>query len=206
MKLTERSLTELMAAFQSSDPTPGGGSASALAGAIGASLLAMVATLPKSRAAEDEERLRLEAAALRCRTLAAELTSLVDRDSQAYDLVIAAYRRPKGSAAEKAIRSDAIQEALRTAIAVPLEVMRCCSAAIDEGGAVAALGNPSASSDVQVGVELLTAGLRGARLNVEINLGSIRDAPYAERVRMDIADIEQHASAARAAVAQTAQS
>lgn len=143
----------------------------------------MVAGLPKSRATTDEDRQRLQAAGDRCAALALELTALVDRDSNAYDLVTAAYRRPKATEEEKAARSAGIQEALRSAIAAPLDVMRACAAGIDQGVIVASLGNASAASDVQVGLELLGAGLRGARLNVEINLGSVKDPTYVEKIR-----------------------
>jgi formiminotetrahydrofolate cyclodeaminase len=186
MKLTDRTLTDLLAAFRSSDPTPGGGSASALAGAVGASLLAMVASLPKPRAESGEDVERLAAAGARCADLAAALTGLVDRDSEAYDGVMAAYKRPKATDDEKAARSTAIQEALRHATEAPLEVMRACARAIEQGAVVATFGNPNASSDVQVGLELLRAGLRGAKLNAEINLGSIKDAGYLEKVRAEI--------------------
>lgn len=185
MKLTDRSVNDLLAEFRSSSPTPGGGSASALAGAIGASLLAMVAGLPRSKAATDDEKGTLAAAASRCATLAGALEQLVDRDSEAYDLVVAAYRRPKGTDDEKAARSAAIQDALQQAIDAPLSVMRACAAAFEQAVTVAKLGNASASSDVQVGLELLGAGLRGARLNVDINLGSVKDAGYAEQVRAE---------------------
>jgi formiminotetrahydrofolate cyclodeaminase len=186
MSLTDRTVKDLLAAFRSPEPTPGGGSASALAGAIGASLLAMIAALPKSRAGTDDERARLKQAGDRCATLAQELTGLVDRDSDAYDLVTRAYRLPKGTDAEKAARSSAIQDALRSAIAAPLEVVRACSAAIAEGSTISTFGNASAASDVQVGLELLGAGLRGAKLNVDINLESVKDADYAARVREEI--------------------
>ena len=191
MKLTEKTTTDLLHAFRSPDPTPGGGSASALAGAIGASLLAMVAGLPKSRAATEEDVERLQAAGQRCAALAADLTALVDRDSEAYDLVVAAYKQPKGTDEEKAARSAAIQDAMRAAIAAPLDVMRACAAAAEQGVVVATLGNRSASSDVQVGFELLGAGLRGAKLNVEINLGSVKDAAYVEKVRRDVEEYER---------------
>ena len=191
MKLTERRVDDLLQAFRSSDPTPGGGSAAALAGAIGASLLAMVAGLPKSRAATEEDVERLQAAGQRCAAIAGDLTTLVDRDSEAYDLVVGAYKQPKGSDEEKAARSAAIQQAMRAAIAAPLDVMRACAAAAEQGVVVAALGNPSASSDVQVGFELLGAGLRGAKLNVEINLGSVKDAAYVEKVRRDVEEFER---------------
>jgi methenyltetrahydrofolate cyclohydrolase len=186
MKLTERSVSDLLAAFRSSEPTPGGGSAAALAGAIGSSLLAMVAALPNSRAATEEDAGRLKAAGEWCASLSAELEALVDRDSEAYDLVVAAYKAPKATGEEKAARSAGIQAATREAIAAPLNVMQACAAAAEQGVVVASLGNPSASSDVRVGFELLGAGLRGARLNVEINLDGVKDADYVARIRGEV--------------------
>lgn len=207
MKLTDRTVLDLLAAFRSSEPTPGGGSASALAGAVGASLFAMVAGLPKSRAAAEEDAARLRAAGNRCAELADQLAALVDRDSEAYDLVVSAYRRPKSTDDEKTARSAAIQKALRAAIAAPLEVMRACAAAVEQGVVIATLGNPSASSDVQVALELLGAGLRGAKLNVEINLGSVKDAEYAASVRREVEEFERGAThetaAARRALTST---
>lgn len=191
MKLTERRVDDLLQAFRSPDPTPGGGSAAALAGALGASLLAMVAGLPKSRAATEEDAERLQAAGRRCAAIAGDLTTLVDRDSEAYDLVVGAYKQPKRTDEEKSARSAAIQQAMRAAIAAPLDVMRACAAAAEQGVVVAALGNPSASSDVRVGFELLGAGLRGAKLNVEINLGSVKDAAYVETVRREVEEFER---------------
>jgi formiminotetrahydrofolate cyclodeaminase len=189
MKLTERTLTDLLAAFRSSDPTPGGGSASALAGATGASLLTMVASLPKPRTSTEEDVERLAAAKSRCADLAGALTALIDRDSEAYDEVVAAYKRPKATDEEKASRSKAIQAALRGATDTPLAVMRACAQAIEQGAVVATFGNPNASSDVQVGLELLRAGLLGAKLNAEINLGSIKDDAYVAKVRAEIEEL-----------------
>jgi formiminotetrahydrofolate cyclodeaminase len=191
MTLVNRTVSELLAAFRSSDPTPGGGSAAALAGAMGASLLAMVAGLPKPRAATEEDVQRLTAAGARCTALAAELETLVDTDSAAYDLVMSAYKKPKATDEEKAARSAAIQAALRDAIAAPLGVMRASAEAAEQGVVIAGLGNPSASSDVQVGLELLGAALRGAKLNVEINLGTVKDADYASDVRRDVTEFER---------------
>lgn len=193
MKLIDRPVASLLAAFRSSDPTPGGGSASALAGAIGASLLAMVAGLPRSKAATEEDVERLAAAGARCSSIADTLASLVDRDSNAYEEVVAAYRLPKTTDAEKAARSGTIQQALRHATDVPLQVMRACSQAIEQGEVVAQFGNPNAASDVQVGMELLGAGLRGARLNVEINLGSVKDTAYTDHLRGEIARLSLEA-------------
>lgn len=191
MKLTDQTVAELLAAFRSPDPTPGGGSAAALAGAVGASLLAMVSALPKPKAASDDEILRLRVAGQRCTELAGQLTALVDRDSDAYDLVVQAYRMPKASDDEKAARTAQIQRALRVAIDAPLDVMRACGEAMMHGAAIGEFGNPNASSDVQVGLELLGAGLRGAKLNVDINLESIADAAYADAVRVEVVQLAQ---------------
>jgi formiminotetrahydrofolate cyclodeaminase len=191
MKLTDRSVADILAAFSSPEPTPGGGSAAALAGALGASLLTMVARLPKSRAATAEDAARLQAAGDRCAALVQEFSALIDGDTDAYALVMAAYKLPKGTDDEKTARSAAIQAGLRAATSAPLDVMRACAAAAEQGVVVATFGNPSASSDVQVGIELLGAALRGARLNVETNLGSIKDAAYADAVRRDVEEFER---------------
>lgn len=187
MRFTARSVSDLLAAFRSSDPTPGGGSASALSGAVGASLLAMVAGLPKPSATNAADLDRLQAAGARCADLALTLEALVDRDADAYDRVTSAYRLPKSTDEERAARSSAIQEALRSATEAPLDVMRACMDAVEQAAVVARFGNRNASSDVQVGLELLAAGLRGAGLNVEINLGSLKDVDYIARAQAEAA-------------------
>jgi formiminotetrahydrofolate cyclodeaminase len=178
MKLSSKPLNAVLAEFRSSAPTPGGGSAAALAGALGASLLAMVARLPKPRATAEPDLLALEAAATRSEALALALETLIERDADAYDAVVAAYRLPKGTDDEKAGRSARIQAALKTAIDTPIEVMRACAAGIAEVPLLLAMGNANAASDVKVGLELLRAGLRGANHNVAINLDSVKDEAY----------------------------
>ncbi len=187
MKLTENRVYDLLAAFRSSDPTPGGGSASALAGAIGASLLAMVAGLAKPRTATDDETAELRTAGGRCTDLAVVLEQLVDRDSDAYKLVMDAYRLPKLTDDDKAWRAAAIQDAFKEATEAPLAVMRRCSEALTLLPVVDRLGNPNAASDVKVAGYLLRAGLAGAAENVEINLGSVTDAAYVQHARAEAA-------------------
>jgi formiminotetrahydrofolate cyclodeaminase len=191
MSLVKQSVSELLAAVRSPNPTPGGGSAAALAGALGASLLAMVAGLPKSKAATEEDAQRLRAAGDRCTALAVDLERLVDVDSAAYELVMAAYKRPRATEEDKAARSAAIQAAFKEAIAAPSAVMRACAAAAEQGVVVARLGNPSAASDLQVGLGLLETALRGARLNVEVNLGSVKDADYVAQIQKDVTEFER---------------
>ncbi len=132
MKLTERPFLDLLAAFRSPAPTPGGGSASALAGSLGAALLAMVGAMPKHRAPSEADVDRLQAAARLCAEISDRLAALVDEDAAAYEGVVAAYKLPKESADEKTARAGRIQQALRAATDVPLEVMRQCAAAVEQ--------------------------------------------------------------------------
>jgi len=195
MSLTAGSVSQLLAAFRSSNPTPGGGSAAALAGAVGASLLAMVAGLAKPRTSTDEELAQLRKAGEHCAVLATRLEALIDADTDAYDLVVDAYRLPKATEADKETRTARIQAALRTATDVPLEVMRHCADALAQQPAVARFGNQNAASDVNVAGAMLRAGLSGARENVEINLGSIKDSDYVARVRAESSALATNAAA-----------
>jgi len=184
-------MAELLDAFASNQPVPGGGSASALAGAVGASLLIMVAGLPKTRHGTDEERAALTAAGVRLRPLRDELASLVDRDSEAYTSVINAYRLPKSNDAEQAARREAIAAAMRAATEAPLATMRACERVMREAETVATGGAPSAASDVAVAIELLKTAARGAALNVDTNLAAVKDTDYASRVSQERHDLEQ---------------
>ena len=157
----------------------------------------MVAGLPKPRAAPTATKTSrsLRDAGERCTALATDLEALVDRDSEAYELVVSAYRLPKGTDDEKAARAREIQDALKAAIAAPLDVMRACAAALACAPVLQALGNANASSDVQVGVELLRAGFRGARANVDINLGSVKDQAYVTEVAAEVARLSESGAA-----------
>jgi formiminotetrahydrofolate cyclodeaminase len=184
--LSTRSLPALLDAFSSSDPTPGGGSAAALMGAIGASLLAMVAGLPKTKTGAPEEREALDSARAALLQHRAALVSLIDRDAAAYDLVVAAYRRPKATDAEKAARSAAIQDAMRVATETPLDTWRECTAAIEAATPVIAFANPNAVSDVAVGMQALQTGRQGAAINIEINIGSLTDQAHVEGITAEL--------------------
>lgn len=186
MLLVDKPVRDLLDAFSSSDPTPGGGSASALAASVGASLLMMVAALPKTKHNSDDDRAALARAGGVLAPLRAQLTEAIDADTAAYDAVVAAYRLPKATDVEKQARTDAVQRAMRGATEVPLGVMRMASQALEQAVIVAEHGHAGASSDVGVARALLSAGLEGARLNVEINVGSISDASYAAAIRGEV--------------------
>jgi methenyltetrahydrofolate cyclohydrolase len=191
--LIDKTVQDLIAAFSSSDPTPGGGSASALASAVGASLLMMVASLPKTRTGAGEEKAALASAVGALTGIRDRLTSAIDADSAAYDEVVAAFKLPKATPDEQQARKAAIDRALHAATEVPLDVMRLSSEALQQADIVAAHGNRSAASDVGVAIALLRAGLHGAQLNVDINLSGIKDEAYAAHVREEM---DRHARAA----------
>lgn len=195
--LADQSVRDLLAAFSSRDPTPGGGSASALASAVGASLLMMVAGLPKTRTGSEDDRTALTAAAGVLADIRTRLTDAIDADTAAYDEVVGAYKLPKASADEQSARTAAIQQALRAATNVPLSVVRLSAAALNEAITIATHGHRAAASDAGVAVALLRAGTRGARLNVEINISSISDRVYADAVAAETARLSD--GAARAA-------
>ena len=194
-QLTERSVRELLAEFASGGPTPGGGSAAALTTAIGLSLVAMVARMPRTKNGTEEDRATLDRVLLAVEHLAEHAIELVDQDAAAYDAVVEAYRRPKSTDQEKADRRQAIEAALRGAAEVPLEVMRTCRAGLAAAVDAARAGNPSASSDVKVSVELLTAAVRSAALNVRVNLGSLSEPGFVsgaadETLRLELSATE----------------
>ncbi len=191
-------LADLLDAFASQEPVPGGGSASALAGALGASLLLMVAGMPKTKSGTAEETADLAEAAARLRRLRHHLRLLVDQDSEAYKAVVAAFRLPKVSEEEKAARKETIQAATRQATQVPLDTMRACRDAVRQAVIVARDGNRNAASDVGVALELLMAGVKGAGLNVDINLGGLSDQAYVERVKGERQELERTAADAAA--------
>lgn len=192
---SEMALADLVDAFASTDPVPGGGSAAALAGAVGASLLLMVAGIPKTKSGAPEETADLAEAEARIRPLRDSLLELVDRDSEAYRQVMTAFKLPKGSDAETSQRRKAIEDATRGATEVPLDTMRACQQALRGAITVAANGNRKAGSDVGVAIELLLAALRGARMNVEINLAGLRDTEYVARIRTEASQLGDDAAA-----------
>jgi methenyltetrahydrofolate cyclohydrolase len=204
-KLINRPLPELLADFASAGPTPGGGSAAALTAAVGLSLVAMVARMPRTKHGTDEDRQALDAVLQAVEHLAEHAMDLVDDDAAAYDRVVHAYRLAKTTEDEKNTRRQAIEAALRGAAEVPLEVMRACRAGLGAALDVARAGNPSASSDVGVATELLGAARRSAALNVRVNLSSLSEVGYvagaADEVRRLEATAAQLADDVKAALA-----
>jgi formiminotetrahydrofolate cyclodeaminase len=177
-RFADLSISAFVEALASPDPTPGGGTASAVAAGIGTALLMMVAGLPKTRTNIDAERARLGEARAALTSIRDRLLVLADQDTEAYNSVVAAFRLPKSTDAEKAARKQAIAAGMRAATDIPLKTLRTAAEACAHGKAVAQYGNPSASSDVRVALELLEASGAGAAANVEVNLTSLDDEAF----------------------------
>ncbi|AGY60466.1 cyclodeaminase/cyclohydrolase family protein [Gloeobacter kilaueensis] len=175
-------LTGLLERFASSEPIPGGGSAAALAGAVAASLAAMVARLTKDQPDFTEQPEWLEKAdALRTR-----LSQAIDEDALAYEQVVLAFARPRQTPTEKQERTAAIQAALQGAAATPLAVAHHCLEVAQLAWRVLQKGNPNASSDAAVALLFALSGLEAALLNVAINLDSIKDPDYVAQNRAQL--------------------
>ncbi|MCL0089716.1 cyclodeaminase/cyclohydrolase family protein [Dehalococcoidia bacterium] len=202
MKLVDLKVAEFLEELARGSPSPGGGSASALAGALGAALVAMVAdlTLGKERYKNVEDELKevsRKAASLKDRMMC-----LVDEDSQAFDALLAALRFPQDSAEAKGKRGVEVQRATRRAAEVPLEVARHSIKIVELAEVVIQKGNVNAISDGGVAALLGEAAFRGAVYNVRINLSSLQDETYRKAVEQELRDLEGQMAILKNGVAQ----
>lgn len=186
--LTVRALTERMA---SSDPVPGGGSASALAGAMGAALVAMVAELTIGRPAYAEHEALVRELGAHGRQRQAELLELAEQDAAAYQAVVLARRMPKDSEPDREARAAALRSAMVDAARVPLRTAAVAAEVLELAQRIAPIGNRNAVSDAGVAAQLAAAALRGALLNVRINLPYLpADEPLRHSAPAEVARLE----------------
>jgi len=184
------SLGEFLAAVGSDDPTPGGGTAAAVAGALAAALLRMVAALALRRAKEPRARETAVALVGRAEALAGKFQGLAERDAVAYDQVSDALRLPKGTPDEAAQRRLALQEALTCAAEVPLDTARLAGETLGLAAEVAPLCPRVARSDLFTAVQLARAASAAALANVDANALSLDESPLRQelaRAREDLA-------------------
>jgi methenyltetrahydrofolate cyclohydrolase len=192
--LSRLSVGELTTRLASRDPIPGGGSAAAIAGAMGAALVGMVAELtigrPGAEAHDAELRTIRDAAA----ELRVELLDLAQTDAEAYDAVVRARRMPKATDVERAARRAALDEAMLAAADTPMRTAARAAEVPPLAARMAAIGNPNAVSDAGVAAQLGSAAVRGAALNVRINLPYLAaDAPLRVRAATELPALEERA-------------
>ena len=174
----------------SSSPAPGGGSIAALNAASSAALIAMVAqlTLGKEKYAASQEE--MQEVAQKAGALKDQFLAFIDEDSNAFNKIMAAFKLPKDTDEAKKARSAAIQEATKGAALVPFKVGKTANELFALAEAVILRGNSNAITDGAVAAMNARAAVRGAFLNVKINLGSIKDAVFVEDLKKQMAAIE----------------
>ena len=171
-------------------PTPGGGSASALAGCLAASLGSMVCDLTIGKPKYEAVRPDMERAREALSGMRRDLLALVDRDAEAYDEVARAMKLPRETPEEKTARQEALGKANQFATEIPVKTAETCLAVLEQVRIVAEKGNPNAVSDAGVAAHLAHTGLSGAALNVRINLPGIPDRDQASRIEERLSRME----------------
>lgn len=191
--LIDKTVQGFITELASDSPAPGGGSTAALAASLGGALAAMVCRLTVNSEKHGAVHAEMADVLDQAQAVTASLTRYIDEDTQAFNQVMAAYKLPKGTDGEKALRSQKVQEATKQATSLPLsvaaeslKVMKLAVKALEHG-------NPNAASDAAVAGLMAYAGLRGALYNVAINLPGIKDQVFADTVRAKAAAVRQQA-------------
>lgn len=183
MKLAELKVDAFTELLASDAPAPGGGSAAALEGSIGAALTAMVCELTAGKKQYAEHRDSILEVQKKAEELLGHFIDVMDRDTQAFLLVSDAFAMPKGTDEEKAARSAAIQRGLTKCTETPFEMMELAVETLELAASLPGRFNESAASDLGVAALSLRSGIQGAWLNVLINIGSLKDRDLAESYR-----------------------
>lgn len=190
MKLADLSIKEFLAKTASGSPVPGGGSIAALSAAIAAGLSEMVANLSIGKKGFEATEEQMKDIAKNATNYRNKLIKDIDRDSDAYDDVLAAFRLSKGTENEQDIRKQAIQKALKNASLVPLDVAKNAFKIIELAEEVVKHGNKNAVTDGAVAVMMARTAVLSALYNVKINLASIKDMDFVEKIRKDVTGLE----------------
>lgn len=177
---TEQQLQTFLDQLASKASTPGGGSAAAVMGAMGAALISMVGNLTVGKKNYEDVNDEMQEFLARAEALRAQLTGMIQADVAVFDKVMAAYGMSRETEDEKTARSAAIQAALKEATDVPLACAQLCADVIELCRPVAEKGNLNVISDAGVAVLAAHAALRSAALNVYINIGGIRDETFVQ--------------------------
>ena len=177
----------------SNEPVPGGGCFSALAGSLAAALTEMVAglTIGKKKYAEAEEEMKAAIEAMQ--PVRDQLLEDIKRDSESFDQYMQALTLPKDTEEEKAARTEAMQNGLKAAVAVPLSVAKAACSILPYAETMVTKGNKTAVTDALVAAMMARTAVLGAGFNVKINLESIKDPEYVESIGKEVAELEKKA-------------
>ena len=195
-KLISMQLNDFADETASESPAPGGGSIAAYVGALGASLATMVANLSSHKTGWDERWEEFSKHAENGQRYKNELLRLVDEDTKAFNYIMSAFSLSKSTDAEKATRTQAIQDATKYAIEIPFKVMEAAYGSLEVIKAMAQDGNPNSVSDAGVGALCARSAVMGAFMNVRINAAGYQDKNYVEEILSRGKAIEQKTIAA----------
>ena len=184
MKLIDKTIAEFTKVLSSDVPAPGGGSAAALHGALGASLIGMVAALTTGRAKYAEHEQLMKDVIKRSGELRKYMLDIIDRDTEAYNMVSAALAMPKKTEKEKETRFLTMQNALKACTLTPYAMMECAYGVLELAMVMIGKYNTNAASDLGVAVLSIKTSAQGAWLNVLINLEGIRDEIFSAKYTM----------------------
>ena len=184
--LASLSVKSFLSELGSSSPAPGGGSVAALSGALGAALVSMVCHLTIGKKGYENVSDEMNEVLKKSNALKEKLTLLIDEDTNVFNNVMAAYKMPKETDEEKEKRRNAVQNALKNATNVPLDVMKQCVNVLTLAKTVSEKGNKSSVSDAGVAALMSLAGLNSAALNVEINLSGIKDEKFVSEMENEV--------------------
>ncbi len=188
--LIDHKITEYLDKVAAGTAAPGGGSVAALNAALAASLTEMVANLTVGKKGYEAVEEEMEALAGKASQLRKKLTAAIDQDADAYTEVMAAYKLPKTTDEETTVRKQKIQEAIKHAALVPLEVAKAALAVIDLAGQAIRKGNKNAASDGAVAAMNARTAALAAIYNVKINLSSIHDDSFVEKMAQEVKDLQ----------------
>jgi methenyltetrahydrofolate cyclohydrolase len=200
--MTQCSVEKFLDELAGGNPTPGGGSAAAISGAMGAALVSMVCNVTIGKKGYEGVEGEMRAILHESEKVRRRLTAMVAEDIAAFDSILAAYKLPKVTDDDKAVRGAAIQAGLRRATEVPLECARVCTEVIALARRASEHGYLNVISDGGVGVLAGFTGLRSAALNVYINAPALKDRPFAEKATADLEKLVAHGAAETEAVYQ----
>lgn len=198
--LIKMPLGEFIEETASESAAPGGGSVAAAMGALGAALGTMVANLSAHKKGWDERWEEFSDWAEIGKRIHNELQRMVDEDTEAFNAIMTAFALPKGSEEERAVRTNAIQDATKGAILVPLRVMELSCTSFRLLKAMTEVGNPNSVSDAGVGVLATRAAIRSAGLNVRINCSGLKDRAFVEDAIRRAESFEQEAERAESEI------
>ncbi len=190
-KLASMKIYKFLDELASSSPAPGGGSVAALSGALGSALSSMVANLTVGKEKYENVQDEIKKALKDSEKLRNKLTELIDEDTNAFNDVIKAFKMPKENSNQKEKRSQAIQKGYKKAAKVPLDTAKTCYEILSVAKKVAEIGNKNSITDAAVSALMARAGVEGANLNVRINLGSIKDKDFVEKITSKIQVLEK---------------